>query len=320
MNTKVNTKVYIDADIIAFKASAAAEKRSVKVYDDNGKYIGLYKTRTEFKKSIDGNIDHYTFEDVQEAEPVENALHTVKKMIESICEKAEADEYFTVLSGKNNFRDGIPLPTKYKGQRKDLLRPLLLNDVKEYISKHHDCIITDGWEADDELSMRAYEGFKTGQKIIQATTDKDALQCEGWLLNWDKQDTPTLIKGWGKLTHNPKDGVKGTGMMWLLAQSVLGDSTDGYKPCQLSGAKFGDVGCYNLLKDCKNPKQGFKAVYEQYKKWYPEPVTYTAWDGKEYTKDAVEIWQMYFDCARMLRKPDDKVFVRDVLTKLEIEI
>lgn len=316
----MKTQVHIDADLLAFKASAAAEKRFVKVFDSSGKSIGEYKTRTEFKATVPKEThSEYSFEDIQRPEPIENALHTIKKMIEGIVEKAEADEYFTVLSGKNNFRDDLPLPSKYKGNREDMIRPLLLNDVKDYIKQYHDCVVTDGYEADDWLSMKAYEGYKSGNKIIQATIDKDAYQCNGWLLNWDIMEHPVFIDGFGSLTYTREKGTKGTGNIWLLAQSLMGDATDGYKPCELSGKKFGDAGCYNLLKDITKYKQAYQAVYNQYKEWYPSPVTYTAWDGKEYTKDALDIWQMYFSCARMLRKEGEIIILKDVLSKLGIE-
>jgi len=74
------------------------------------------------------------------------------------------------------------------------------------------------------------------------------------------------------------------------------------------------------LKDCKTFKAAYKAVYNQYKQWYPEPVTYTAWDGKEYTKDALGLFQMYFDCARMLRWEGDNVSIKDIILKLGIEL
>lgn len=313
------TIVYIDGDLLAFKASAAAEKRSVKVFDSSGNYAGEYKTRTEFKATIPKEQhSEYEFEDIQTPDKIENALHTVKKMIQTIVTKSDADEYFTALSGKYNFRDNLPLPSKYKGKRVDMLRPLLLNDVKDYIINHHDCIITNGYEADDWLSMKAYEGWKTKQKIIQASIDKDAYQCNGWLLDWDKMDEPLFIDGFGKLSYDTKKGCKGEGNIWLLAQSLMGDATDCYKPSELSGKKFGDAGCYTILKDCKTYKAAYQAVYDQYKEWYPNPVTYTAWDGTEHTKDALGLFQMYFDCARMLRWEGDVIQLTDVLDKLGI--
>ena len=316
----MTVETVIDGDLIAFKAAAAGEKRTVDVYDSSGKYIGEYKNRTEFKATIPKEQhNEYEFKDIQRPEPIENVLHTVKKMINGIAEKCEADEYFTALSGKNNFRDEIPLPTKYKSNRKGTVRPLLLGDVREYIVNHHDCVVTDGYEADDYLSMRAFEGWKYNKKIIQTTLDKDSMQCKGWVFNWDKHEKPIYIDaGIGSLSWNVKDGVKGQGHIWLLAQSVLGDATDDYKPSELAGVRWGDKGCYTLLKDCKTFKAAYKAVYNQYKQWYPEPVTYTAWDGKEYTKDAVEIWQMYFDCARMLQYTGEYISVKEVLDKLNI--
>ncbi len=57
-----------------------------------------------------------------------------------------------------------------------------------------------------------------------------------------------------------------------------------------------------------------QAIYNQYKDWYPEPVTYKAWNGVEHTKDFIDIWQMYVDCAKMQRMPGDRVNLRKVLS------
>ena len=82
--------------------------------------------------------------------------------------------------------------------------------------------------------------------------------------------------------------------------------------------RFGDKAIWDLLKDCKTDKEALQTVYNKYKEWYPSPVTYTAWDGKEYTVSHVEILQMIVDCAHMRRFEGDRVVIENVLDKLQI--
>jgi len=132
---------------------------------------------------------------------------------------------------------------------------------------------------------------------------------------------PKLISGLGEieLVKDNKD-FDGYGRKFYYAQWVLGDSVDAFKPCELAGKKFGVVSMYNLLKDCKTDKECVQAVYNQYKKWYPSPVTYTAWDGKEYIKGVVEIMDLYAACAHMKRFETDVFDTKKLLTTLEIEL
>ena len=68
-----------------------------------------------------------------------------------------------------------------------------------------------------------------GNKIIQATIDKDAYQCNGWLLELGyKWNILCLLMVSGSPTYTREKGTKGTGNIWLLAQSLMGDATDGY--------------------------------------------------------------------------------------------
>lgn len=314
--------VVIDGDIIAYRCAAASEQRTIQAMHKVTGEVRDAKTRTEFKLSLKDPNEFFEWDivDVQTPEPVEYCFHSINSMIKTITEACDTNQNKLVLGGKANFRLDIPLPTQYKANRAETLRPKLLITAREYIKHKLKAEVSEGIEADDVLSIYAYEGYKTGKKIIQASLDKDAMQCEGWVYNWNTMSKPELLKGFGALTYDKKDGCKGRGRIWLLAQSLMGDSVDGYKPSELSGKKFGDAGCYKLLSECNTDKAAFEVVYSQYKTWYPEPVIYTAWNGGKYTKDALEIWQMYFDCARMLRKYEgDTVLLSDVLAKLDIK-
>ena len=311
---------YIDGDLIAYKASAAAEERTIIAKHVNGSEYS-FKNRTAFKEAIpESKRENYTIIDVQTPEPVENIYHTVKVMAQGISERSGCgNDFRLVISGKTNFRDNIPLPTKYKGNRADTLRPIMLNDARQYIQHAMKGIVSKDMEADDVLSIFAYEGFKNGDTIIQSTIDKDATQCQGWLFNWDKMTEPKYIKGAGNLVY--EDGkVKGEGIMFLLYQVLHEDQADGYKGSDLANVKFGAKGAFDILSKAKTVKEAFSLVYNQYKTWYPDNVAYTAWDGTAQNKSALEIVEMYWQCARMLRWKGDNLSFEDMLNTFDIPV
>ena len=148
------TVLIYDGDILAYRASAAVEKRSVDVKHLPTGKVKTFDNRTQFKdymkdRDKDWDKTEYVFEDKQEAEPIENCLSIMKKQIERINEELFADEYVVGLSGKSNFRDSLPLPSKYKGNREGGIRPIHLKAAKTYLWKHHNGFLADGFEADD---------------------------------------------------------------------------------------------------------------------------------------------------------------------------
>lgn len=315
------TTIAIDGDVIAYRAAAATEKRSVEVTHKTEGFVEVFKTLTEFRAwCTEKDYQENDFIKVAQktAEDKSHTNHILRNTIKQAIEHCKADNLEIYISGTGNFRDDIELPTKYKGNRDALDKPLNLASAKEYLIKTYSGIVVNGYEADDRLSMRAHDGFKAKEKIIQVTIDKDANQCQGWLYNFLQMEKPQFVSGLGELTLNPKKEVKGYGIKFLYAQLLMGDSTDGYKPTDLCNAKMGHVGAYNILKDCKTHKECWQAVHDTYKTWYPEAITYTAWNGKEYTKDHIAIMQMYLDCARMMRWEGDTVDVRNVLESLGI--
>jgi len=313
--------VCIDGDILAYRAAAACEKRSIVVTHRGSGREKEFDTRTEFKKSLEGSkwtILDFDVVDKQEAENPVFAKHSVKTTINSICEACGTDNYHIVMSGKGNFRLDLPLPTRYKSNRSGMTKPLLLPDVRDYLVQHHAAEVTEGVEADDVLCEYAYTGFKEGRIIVQSSIDKDALSNMGYVYDWTKMEKPIYISGIGNLEESVKK-VTGTGRKWFAFQQIVGDVADGFKPTELCGIKYGEKSAYKLLNDLKTDKEIWQAVYNQYKVWYPEPVTYKAWDGTEYTKDAAELLQLYTDCCHMRRWKNDRVVVKDVLTKLKID-
>lgn len=335
-----------DADSIAYKAAAANETKTITTQHIEKGVIEHWDNRTAFRaflKDTPHTEDMYTITDVQEARHSSYGKSLIREMIKGYHNRTGVSKGEIYISGADNFRDSLPLPAeysvtvgkwagistlggRYKSNRDGNIRPLQLKELRYYMITDLGAVVVNGMEVDDKSSIRAYEGYKNKARIIQVTSDKDALQCTGWLWNPDKSTKPELITGFGEL-HKEGKTIKGTGRMFLYYQALYGDKVDGYHACDLwkmeqdrlgKTATFGEVTAYNLLKDCKNDKEAWTALHRQYENWYPEPVIYAAWDGIIHTKDSVDIMQLYFNCAFMLRWEGDSVNCREVLSKYGI--
>lgn len=308
----------VDGDLLAFKCAAVTEKRSVIATHKDTLDKVEFDTATNFKEWAGDASSEYELEAIRTPEPIANTLRCIKTKLNSILDSCKATKYHIVVSGDNNFRKEIPLPTQYKSTRVETAKPVNLDEAKEYLIKHHNAEVAVG-EADEVLVGYAYQGYKDKLEVIQCSIDKDAYHGPGWLFNWDAMEAPELIEGFGELYINSSDTVKGKGRIFLYYQMLFGDPIDCYKPCEIAKVKFGEKSAYKLLKDCTTDKQAVQVLYNQYKKWYPEKLYYTAWDGSKQYKDYLDIWQMYADCAFMPRWGGDKFVVKDVLTKLGIK-
>lgn len=343
----MSDELVFDADSIAYKAAAANEARSIKTIHIEKRIPEFWDNRTAFKKYLlttDHTPDMYEIEDVQEPRHSSYGKSLIREMIKGYHNRTNVSKGVIYIGGTDNFRDLIPLPMehtvtigkfagtaklggKYKGKREDTIRPVQLKELRSFMIQELGAIVVNGMEVDDMGSIRAYKGWKDSKgRIIQVTEDKDALQCSGYLWNPAKMPQPILIQGFGEL-HPEGKGVKGTGRLWLYYQSLYGDAVDCYHGSSLAkiaadkrgeAMQYGEQAAYKLLKDATNDKEALALVYGQYKAWYPEPVTYMAHDGIIYTKDALQIMQMYFDAAFMRRWEDDRIDVESLLSKLGV--
>jgi hypothetical protein len=274
------------------------------------------------KEQIKGvfTIDEFDIKDVQKPEDIANAFHAMNTCIEAFQKSCGADSYEMYISGKDNFRDSLPLPTKYKSNRIGI-RPVLLKECREWLIKKREAVVINGREVDDMLAQRCYEGLMKSIKTVAVTNDGDQNGCAGWYYNWTKMREPFLVQGLGKaeLTETRKD-FDGYGRKFFYAQWVFGDwNVDRFKPAELSSKNFGVVSAMKLLENCKTDRECVEAVYKQYLAWYPTPVTYKAWDGVEHTKDAIELMDLYAACAHMKRFENDVFDTRKLLTTLDIK-
>ena len=306
------TVLIIDGDLTAYQAAAVVEKRTVNVIHKRSQRSKVFKTRTEFKKFLkDTGKEYkegaYEFVDIQEAAPLSHACKIVKNMVVSLTAKLKAT-MTEVWIGDNasNFRNFLELPEKYKGNRDDMLRPLLLKETKQYLTDNNQGGVIKDIEADDQIIIRWFELKEEGHKPIVLSRDKDSKGCVGITLCNPDNEEVVEIPAFGYIRYNAeKKKIEAIGLHNYCYQLLHGDPSDNYAPSDLHKKKFGDKSILKLLEPCKNVDELFQAVEDKYKEWFPEPLTYTTWDGKEVTKDYKQILELYHSCVYMKRKKDD---------------
>jgi hypothetical protein len=338
--------VLFDYDPILYTAGSVGEKRHIKVVHRQSGDEWEFKTRTEFyghhkqKKGgwlaqwnadkaddLKRSPEDFDITDVQVPEPFSNAAHTVKRIIASVCESVGGSPHYYGYSGKGTvFREDVSTVIKYKGNRENSLRPVLLDELKDYLVMRHRCEIITGIEADDACSIDSYTAWpkykKSGNdadKLILACVDKDYLQCDAHIINISNLSAGVdSFSGLGSLWRNEKGDVKGRGRMWLYYQTLYGDHSDNYFAASASGVKWGEVAAFSRLKDAQSDKEAWEALVAGYKFLYPSPKTIIGWRGDPIEVDWLSMLQENFTLARMLRWKNDNVSVVDVLRRLNV--
>ena len=308
----------IDGSLVAFRAAAAGEKRTIIATHRKSNREKSFSNRTELKKLLAGKFDmeEFDIQDIVSSPPLSQAKKLCDSIISGICKTCDAEEYLIFLDEGATTRDHIATVMKYKGNRDGKIKPLNLKATLDHMVSKHGAVYGSGLEADDILNMYMYEGWKltsrgSDRKIIACTFDKDAKSHDGWMFDFRRDDKgkrlmdePILIDGFGSLYLDGKD-VRGEGRKHLYYQWTFGDDSDNYKPRKLSGKRFGAKAAYSLLNDLETDEECLRAVADLYYSWYPEPVEYETWDNKTLVADWVDLAQEYYSLCHMLRWPHD---------------
>ncbi len=187
MKTKVT--LLIDADIVAFRY-ASTNQKNIDWGDD------VISTTLSDMEDVKGQVRGC----------LEEYLRVTKATDLIIC----------LTDPLVNWRNKV-LPS-YKGNRSDLVRPLLLNPIKDFLAAEYPSYRKPTLEADDIMGiLSTHPKLISGKKII-VSEDKDMKCIPGWLWNPAKDKKP-----W-KVSVEEAD-------YWHLLQTLMGDTTDGYKGC-----------------------------------------------------------------------------------------
>jgi DNA polymerase-1 len=190
------TTLLIDGDIVAYQAAAATEV-PVK-WDEDLWTLHAYESEGQ-------------------------AL--IKQKITSMLEKTGADHYKLYLTGSKNFRTEVL--DSYKGNRKDVRKPLTLKPLKQWMIDEYQAVLREPFEADDLLGIRGSDDDDT----IIVSEDKDLKTIPCRFFN----------------PAHPEDGVvtisEADADFSFFTQILTGDAVDNYKGCP----KVGPVKAQQIL-------------------------------------------------------------------------
>ena len=235
----------VDADIICYRCGFAAQRTHYRLPNVDVEFSSAAECKTFCQNT---GIDYSTKQPFAIIEPVENALHNVKTVLEDIIEQCEVGEgqMELWLSGPTNFRDSIGITRQYKGNRDPDHKPAWYKEIKDYLVDVWGAEYSDNCEADDMLAIKSCT-----ENCIIVSTDKDLNQVEGWHYNWVTR----------KKYFVDKEGANYN--FWF--QMITGDPTDNIQG--IPG--MGDAKAVKFL-DSLDPSEWELAVVNLYAESYPD--------------------------------------------------
>ena len=328
-----NIQAIWDLDFVKYAVASKGEKRSIKAYHPISGDEFSCATRTElwghYLKKNKGLLAEFNLKngteyraedlvviDIQEPEPFSLVSNAVDGMFRKIMYQLKTKNYSAYIGEGKSFRVERSTILEYKGQRKDTLKPLHLEEVSNHLIKKYSPEVVTYYEADDRVVMDAY---RNKDKCVIGV-DKDYFGCDVLFFNANQVDKGIQdCSGLGSLYLNAKGEVKGIGRMFFYHQVLSGDSSDNYKANSANPEyEWGDKSSYKLLKDCKTDKEALEAIKQGYQLIYPEPRIISGWKGDEIEVDWLYCAEENFQMARMLRWENDVVSLKDVMTKFGV--
>jgi hypothetical protein len=306
----------IDMDYIKYACAAIGEKRTVLVTHTASGREMEFRTRTEFygrdyksgwlgernaKRDSPFEASEFVIKDVQTPEPIAHALHTAKLAVSKAMAGAGMTKYKGYVGAGDSFRVEASTILKYKGNRKDMLKPLHLDAVSDYLTSKLGGEIVTELEADDVCSIECYKNDN-----VMCAIDKDSYGTASKVFNPTNPDAGVVdCDTFGMLHLNDKGNVKGYGRLFYYFQIASGDKIDNYKANSASKVKWADKSAYNVLKYCSNDAEALKALVNVYQHLYPEKTQVKGWRGELIDVDWLYMLTENMNMARMFTSYDD---------------
>lgn len=178
--------------------------------------IVAYRAAAAAQREIDWGDGTKSAPSVDPQAAAEATLRTV----DAWTALAGCTQAVVAFTGPNNFRKTV-LPT-YKSNRKAVPKPMAFAYCVQSVQDRFEHRLVDGLEADDLLGIMATSPRYDGAVIV--TIDKDLRTVPAWHCN-PLKDT--------KVEWVPEDLAN---YLWM-AQTLTGDTTDGYAGCPGIGPK-----------------------------------------------------------------------------------
>ena len=325
---------HVDLDFVKYGAASVGERRYIIATHKASGRSKEFNNRTEFwgrgKKKDSGWLgevnanrdspftwDEFEIEDRQEiSEPIENILHSAKLMVESAISASKADGYKTYVGKGESFRVELSTLLKYKGNRDLLIKPLLLDDVMEYLTKKFKPEVITNLEVDDAVVMATWK--KPEHFIIGV--DKDYRSGGTKFFDVNSQDEGIIdCAGFGKLWDTGKK-ITGRGRLFKYFQIITQDDSDNYKANCFSEIRWADKSAFKVLSECQDDKQAVQVMVDTFKCLYPEPKIVQGWREEGIMIDWHYVMQEMFNMAHLHRWKDDFINVDKLIDKLGVKI
>ena len=160
---------------------------------------------------VDGDILTYRAAFSCANDSIEDAFEYMDGLIDEIVGEVlwdgDLSNLEVFLTGKGNFRYDVQ-PT-YKQNRSGKPKPEHLPDLREYLWQEYDAKMSEGQEADDDITIRATD---LGPSTVIASIDKDFLQVPCWHYNINRKTMKRVT---------PFEGLK-----FVYSQILMGDAAD----------------------------------------------------------------------------------------------
>ena len=155
------------------------------------------------------------------------SIKAMERFVQELIAKFHPEKVVMCFTGKRNFRYSV-LP-EYKSNRKDKEKPKLFHTLKEYCESEYPCFEEPTLEADDIMGIL---GSSDLERYIICSGDKDLKSVPCVLYNFLNNTVDVIDRFMAD--H------------WFHYQTLIGDSTDGYKGCPLIGPKKAEA----FLQEC----------------------------------------------------------------------
>lgn len=322
----------LDLDYVKYASASVGEKRSIVVTHKSSGREKEFNTRTEFygrdkaksggwlgelnaKRESPFAIDEFDIVDRQVAEPIDHVLQIAKTQVEGDLKRLGTNKYKAFLGKGDSFRVDLSTLKKYKDNRKDMLRPLHMDAVTEYLERKFKAEIVTGIEADDRCVIEAYNNPNA---VIQGL-DKDYYGQPVKFFNVNRPDEGIQdCNQFGSLWLDDKGDVRGIGRMHLYWQMASNDTSDNYAANCFSEIKWAGKSAYKSLVEAKTDTEAWGKLKGIFQYLYPEEKTVLGWRN-----DPIDITWDYvlnemFVMARMLRFEGENLNAYDVMDKLGV--
>ena len=281
----------IDADSLVYAAGFAAQRTKHILCTPEGGIVAQYDKKSEamHHKHDDPILEYDTY---VEAATLFHATCILDGLITSICDGASLKQFRTYLTGGKQWRVPYSTIQKYKGNRDNFVKPVHYHDLRKHLTNQWDAYVIEYIEADDACIMDAYANPGT----VICSIDKDLRQFAGWHYNPNKIENGVFeVTEWEAALN-------------FYSQLLTGDKIDNIKGLSRKKPRrgIGEATAKKLLTECHTERELFDVCLNQYAKRYGEEHTYECWQGKEHTRNAMEMLDENAQLLYLARFDGDK--------------